>query len=146
MGLYSSAPTASLAQSREVRRPVRLAAFSNDVFGSLIQQESHGQAGAVGPKTKYGRALGMTQLLPDTAKEQADKMGLAWRPDLLTGKTPEAASYQTQLGRSYFDEGLRKTGNIRDALHYYHGGPNRAQWGPKTYAYADAILGRLGNN
>jgi hypothetical protein len=39
---------------------------------------------------------------------------------------------------------LQRTGNVRDALRYYHGGPNRSMWGPKTNAYADSILSRLG--
>jgi hypothetical protein len=59
-------------------------------------------------------------------------------------KTPEAADYQRKLGRAYFDEGMQKyPGDIRSALMYYHGGPDQAQWGPKTHAYADAILNRL---
>lgn len=110
---------------------------------SLIQQESGGRAGAVGPQTKYGRALGMTQLLPATAQEMAGKLGVPFRQDLLTGKSPEAAAYQRRLGQAYLEQGLRETGNIRDGLHYYHGGPNRRQWGPKTRAYADSVIARL---
>lgn len=88
----------------------------------------------------------MTQMLPDTAKEMARKLGVPFRPDLLTAKTPDAADYQKRLGKAYFDEGLAKTGNVRDALHYYHGGPNKRLWGPKTRSYADAVLGRLGGH
>jgi hypothetical protein len=86
----------------------------------------------------------MTQMLPSTAKEMAAKTGLPWRPDLLTDQSPNGAAYQEQLGRAYFNEGLAKTGNLRDALRYYHGGPNRSLWGPKTNAYADAVLSRMG--
>ena len=111
---------------------------------SLIQQESGGRPGILGPQTKYGRPTGLAQMLPDTARAMADKLGWPWRPDLLAGKTPEASRYQTSLGEAYLREGLHTTGNIRDALHYYHGGPNRKLWGPKTNAYADAVLGRLG--
>lgn len=122
-----------------------VAGFPTDrVFDSLIQQESGGRPGVRGQQTPYGVPLGMTQMLPETAREMARKLGLPWRPDLLTGKTPEAAEYQKRLGRAYFEEGLAKTGNVRDALRYYHGGPNRALWGPKTNAYASAVLGRLG--
>lgn len=71
----------------------------------------------------------------------AGKLGLPWNPSLLTGTGPEAADYQKRLSRAYLQEGLAKTGNLRDALRYYHGGPNRRLWGPKTNAYADAILG-----
>jgi len=86
----------------------------------------------------------MTQMLPETAKEMAGKLGLPWRPNLLRGTSPEAAEYQKRLGRAYLEEGLARTGNVRDALHYYHGGPNRQQWGPKTRAYASGVIGRLG--
>jgi soluble lytic murein transglycosylase-like protein len=86
----------------------------------------------------------MTQMLPETAQEMARRLQMPWRPDLLTGKTPEAADYQLALGKAYFNEGLERTGNVRDALHYYHGGPNRKLWGSKTRAYADAVLSRVG--
>lgn len=85
----------------------------------------------------------MTQMLPATAQEMAGKLGVPWRPDLLTDKSPTGAAYQEQLGRAYFNEGLQKTGNLLDAFKYYHGGPNRKLWGPKTNAYADQVMGRL---
>lgn len=113
-------------------------------FDAVIQQESGGRLGAIGPQTQYGRALGSTQLLPATARGMADKLGLPFRPDLLTAKTPIAGQYQRALGEAYFNEGLQKTGNLTDALRYYHGGPNRRLWGPKTNAYAGAVLSRLG--
>jgi soluble lytic murein transglycosylase len=99
--------------------------------------------GAVGPQTKYGRAIGLSQMLPATAQEMAGKLGLPWRPDLLSGKDEASAAYQARLGAAYLQEGLQRTGNVRDALRYYHGGPNRALWGPKTNAYADQVLSRL---
>ena len=111
---------------------------------ALIQQESGGRPGIMGPQTKYGRAVGLTQMLPDTAKGVAQKIGVPWRPDLLSGRSEEAARYQRILGEAYLREGLEATGNVRDALHYYHGGPNRKLWGPKTRSYANAVLRRLG--
>ena len=107
---------------------------------ALIQQESGGNGMAVSP----AGALGSTQMLPGTAKEMAAKLGLPFDPSRLRSKDPEAIQYQRQLGEAYLREGLEKTGNTRDALHYYHGGPNRAQWGPKTRAYANSILRMLG--
>ena len=89
-------------------------------------------------------ALGSTQMLPDTAKAMASKLGLPWRPDLLQSNNPVALQYQRTLGQAYLREGLATTGNMRDALRYYHGGPNRSMWGPKTNAYADAVLSRIG--
>ena len=112
--------------------------------GAVFQKESGMRPGVKGPMTKYGQALGLSQMLPGTAKEMAAKNGLPWRPDLMTGTTQEAAQYQARLGAAYLHEGLRKTGNVRDALRFYHGGPNRALWGPKTNAYADSILSSFG--
>ncbi len=107
---------------------------------ALIQQESGGRPGILGPVTKYGRAEGLTQMLPDTAKGVAQKLGWPWRPDLMSGTSEEAQKYQRSLGEAYLREGYKATGNARDALHYYHGGPNRRLWGSKTRAYADAVL------
>jgi soluble lytic murein transglycosylase len=89
-------------------------------------------------------ALGSTQMLPGTARLMADKLGLPFRPDLLRSNQPEALQYQRRLGEAYFQQGLDETGNLVDALHYYHGGPDRRQWGPKTRAYARAIMARIG--
>jgi soluble lytic murein transglycosylase-like protein len=89
-------------------------------------------------------ALGSTQMLPETAQEMARKIGVPWQPNLLRNNSPEGLQYQRQLGEAYLREGLEKTGNTMDALHYYHGGPNRKMWGPKTRAYAKSVLGRVG--
>jgi len=111
---------------------------------ALIQQESGGRPGILGPQTKYGQPVGLTQMLPETARQMASKLGWPWRPDLMRGTSQEAAQYQRALGEAYLREGLRATGNLRDGLRYYHGGPNRRLWGPKTGAYADSIIRRLG--
>ena len=126
----------------EVRRSPRRATFAK-VADAVQSQESGGRVGIQGPDTIYGRAAGLMQVLPGTAKDMAAKLGLAYRPELLTGTTPEAADYQRQIGEAYLREGMSKTGNLYDALRYYHGGPNRALWGPKTNAYASSILERL---
>lgn len=110
---------------------------------AVQQQESGGQAGAIGPQTQYGQALGSMQLLPGTARGMAAKLGVDYRPDLMTGTTPQAAQYQRALGDAYYQEGLDKYGNHYDAARYYHGGPNRALWGPKTNAYAQSVVSRM---
>jgi soluble lytic murein transglycosylase len=116
-------------------------AFPNDnVMGALIRQESGGNGSAVSPMG----ALGSTQMLPGTAQEMAAKLGLPFQPALLRSNDPDALDYQRRLGMAYLQEGYQRTGNLRDALRYYHGGPNRAMWGPKTNAYADAVLSRVG--
>lgn len=114
------------------------------ILDALWEVESGGIPGRMGPQTKYGRALGKGQTLPGTAREMAQKIGLPWRPDLLTANTPEAEQYQEAVSEAYYNEGLERTGSPRDALRYYHGGPNRRQWGPKTNAYADKVLSLAG--
>ncbi len=120
-------------------------AFDSSLMDALITQESGGRAGVLGPQTQYGRAQGLTQMLPATAEGVARKLGVPWRPDLMTGTSKEAAAYQRALGQAYLAEGVAKTGNIRDGLRYYHGGPNRNMWGSKTNRYADSILSRMGS-
>ncbi|HEY9219548.1 MAG TPA: lytic transglycosylase domain-containing protein [Phenylobacterium sp.] len=133
--------------SRQVGQTAQAAPSNMDaVFGALIQQESGGRPGVSGPQTQYGVAQGMTQMLPATAQSMAEKLGVAWRPDLMTGTSAEAANYQRQLGRAYFDEGLQRYGgDVRKALAYYHGGPDESIWGPKTRQYVDSVLGRVSN-
>lgn len=110
-----------------------------DIMPALIQQESGGRGTAVSP----AGALGSTQLFPDTAREMAGKLGIAFNPGLLRSNDPAALAYQYELGQAYLQQGINATGNVYDALRYYHGGPNRAIWGPKTNAYANSVLRRL---
>lgn len=105
--------------------------------------ESNNRPGVTGPMTPYGQAIGSMQMLPQTARGMASKLGVDYRPDLLSGTSPQAAQYQRALGDAYYQEGLDKFGNHYDAARYYHGGPNRALWGPKTNAYADAVIKRM---
>ncbi len=114
------------------------------ILDALFQVESSGIPGRRGPKTPYGQPLGIGQTLPGTAREMAQKLGLPWRPDLLTSPTEEGAQYQKAVSQAYLNEGMERTGNQRDALRYYHGGPNRQLWGPKTNAYADKVMGLAG--
>lgn len=117
----------------------------DDLFGALVQQESGGRPGAIGPQTPYGQAQGASQMLPQTAQAMATKLNLPWRPDLMTGTSPEAEQYQLALGRAYFDEGMQKYGGDPEkALMYYHGGPDESLWGPKTREYARAVMARAG--
>ncbi len=115
------------------------------VWNSLIQQESGGRPGVTGPQTPFGRAQGLTQMLPQTAEAMAGKLNLPWQPQMMTDASPEGAAYQGRLGKAYFEEGLQKYGgDMEKALMYYHGGPNEAMWGPKTRAYAKSVLARAG--
>jgi hypothetical protein len=114
------------------------------LLDALAQVESSGRFGIVGPQTKYGRALGGYQMLSGTAQEMARKEGLRWQAHLMTSPTKEGQDYQRRLANAYLQEGLQRTGNVRDALKYYHGGPNRKLWGPKTDAHAEKVLALAG--
>lgn len=118
-----------------------IGAIDNDsIFEALIQQESHGDGMA---KSDQG-ALGSTQMLPDTARAMAEKLGIPWQPAMLQSNDPAALDYQRTLGRAYFDEGMEKyNGDVEKALMYYHGGPDEKQWGPKTRAYVGQVFSHL---
>lgn len=112
-------------------------------------QESGGQpnggAGAVGPQTKYGRAIGASQMLPATAQAMAAKLGIPYRADLMAAKTPEGLAYQDRLGIAYTQTALDASGgDPRKAAEYYFAGPNMALHGPKTASYGQSVMGRLG--
>lgn len=142
----AAGPTAGVAAASPSVMAPRLPPYSPDnVFASIIQQESGGRPGVLGSRSRYGTPVGMTQMLPATAQAMASKLGLPWQPQLMTGTTPEAADYQRQLGRAYYDEGMQaEGGDPRRAAMYYHGGPNHRQWGPKTRRYADQVMHRAG--
>lgn len=111
--------------------------------GAIVAQESKGNYGAVSPKG----ALGAYQLMPPTAKSLAGRLGLPWQPELMTANTPEAKQYQDALGGAAIQEAINASGgDLTTAAKYYHGGSNRAVWGPKTEQYARDIAGRMGGN
>ncbi|MBO9624172.1 MAG: lytic transglycosylase domain-containing protein [Sphingomonas sp.] len=110
-------------------------------MGAVVQQESGGRPGV----SSSAGAQGIAQVMPATGQAMARKLGLPWRPDLMTGTNETAAQYQRALGEAYLQEAMEANpGNLRDALRYYHGGPNRRMWGPKTNSYADSVISRLG--
>jgi hypothetical protein len=118
---------------------------AEQLYSAAIEpQESGGRAGAIGPQTRYGRAQGASQMLPATAQSMAAKIGVPWRPEMMTAKTTEGLQYQRQLGVAYAQEALDKTGgDPKQAAMFYHGGPNREIWGPRTRRYGDEVMTRL---
>jgi soluble lytic murein transglycosylase len=141
VGGEAAAETPSTGDKPQPVAPGTFAALSH----AVTQQESGGRAGIAGPATRYGNAHGLMQVLDSTGEGIARRIGVEWRPDLMRGKGEAAAAYQKKIGDAYLKEGLtRYNGDIRSALLFYHGGPDQAQWGPKTHAYADSILKRMG--
>ena len=101
-----------------------------NVLAALAQQESSYNDLAIGPSTKWGRAKGIMQYLDSTAK------GLGINPFDPRESIPAAAR---QL-RERLDKGY----TLEEAIMAHHGGDNRKQWGEKTRAYAQQVLGKAG--
>lgn len=89
---------------------------------SLIQHESAGDIAAVSPKG----ARGLMQLMPDTAREMAAKLGLDFNEERLTTD----GDYNKQLGVAYLDEMLQRyDGHQALAVAAYNAGPGKVdEW------------------
>lgn len=88
----------------------------------VIAHESDGQVAAVSPKG----ALGLMQLMPDTAREVAQRLGLVYDEQRLT----RDGDYNRRLGIAYLDQLLRRyDGEQALAVAAYNAGPSRVdQW------------------
>lgn len=112
---------------------------------AIIGQESGGRYGV--PNAQGSGAMGIGQVMPDTARALARRIGLPYRADLMGGTSPEARSYQDRITEAAVREAWQAGGSGRDprtSAMYYHGGSNRRIWGPKTRRYGDDIMSRLG--
>lgn len=112
---------------------------------SLIQQESSNQAGRVGPQTQYGRAYGLMQMLPGTARNTARDNGMEYNEGLMGGTGADARAYQERLGTAHAQDLYeRYNGDLEQVALAYHGGTNTRLWGPKTHQYNADVLARGG--
>lgn len=98
---------------------------------AVAHVESSGNPNAVGPQTKYGRAVGLMQLIPDTAK----------RLGVTNPKDPKQA---IPAAARLMAENLDTFGNPTDAIMAYHGGTDKANWGPKTQNYLAKVAATYG--
>ncbi len=97
------------------------------LFNSVMQIESAGRADAVSSKG----ALGLSQIMPATAREMATRLGL---PDVaalddvaLKERLLTDTALNKQLGRAYWDWlGARYQGSVPAMLAGYNAGPGRA--------------------
>ena len=109
---------------------------------AIIGQESGGRYGV--PNAEGSGAMGIGQVMPDTARVLAQRVGLPYRPDLMRGTSPEARQYQDAITEAAAKEAWQAGGgDVRKAAMYYHGGSDQSGWGPKTRRYADEVLARL---
>lgn len=110
---------------------------------AIIGQESGGRYGV--PNAEGSGARGIGQVMPGTAQALAGRLGLPYRPDLMSGTSPEARQYQDQITEAAAQDAWRAgNGDPRAAAMYYFAGPDHAGWGPKTRRYGDDIYGRMG--
>ena len=86
--------------------------MSEGQFGRFANRESGFNPKAHGPQTKWGRAIGVTQLLPSTAKE----LGVT---------DPWDAKQNIIGGLKYTTQGYNREGTASGAFSYHHGGPNK---------------------
>lgn len=133
---------------------------SDDIFerGVLGAESSNHQFDKQGRTlTSPKGALGIAQIMPETAPEAAKLAGLKYDPERL--RSDEA--YNKALGRAYYNEQLRKFGTDELALAAYNAGPGRVQKaiqqaGPggdvmsllprETQAYVPKALGLAGSD
>ncbi|WP_252716111.1 tape measure protein [Acinetobacter baumannii] len=88
------------------------------LLSAINMQESKGDANAIGPHTKYGKAKGGFQMLDDTAK----RWGLVGKEVFDTGKAAEAAA-------KYLNFLFKKFGNWDQAISAYHAGEGSVEKG-----------------
>src|SRR5690554_2006466 len=97
------------------------ASFSQ-LVDSVIRHESAGRVDAVSPKG----ALGLMQLMPDTARDMAAELGVPFNQTRLTTD----GGYNKQLGSAYLNKLLeRYDGDEALAVSAYNAGPSRVdEW------------------
>lgn len=100
-----------------------------NVLMAIGQQESSYNPGAQGMPTKWGIAKGMMQYLPGTAK------GLG----IDANDPAQAIDGAARQIRERLDAGMK----MKDAIKEHFAGPDRAQWGAKTDAYGDEVMGKV---
>lgn len=90
-----------------------------DLIGRVEKQESGGDQSAV----SSAGAIGVMQVMPDTAPEAAELAGLPWDEEAYRND----ATYNRLLGIAYLSEMLQRyDGNVELALAAYNAGPGRA--------------------
>lgn len=110
---------------------------------AIIGQESGGRYGVA--NAEGSGAMGVGQVMPETAKALAARLGLPYRPDLMRGTDPASRAYQDKITDAAVQEAWRAGGgrDVATAAKYYFAGSDRGKWGPKTAHYASDILARL---
>jgi hypothetical protein len=111
---------------------------------ALLMQESGGDYGVV--NAEGSGAMGAYQFMPATARALAKRLGLEYRPDLMSGdkgRSKEGRTYQERLMDAQMEDILAYSGgDIGKAGAYHFAGPNTKGHGAKTRKYEQDILRR----
>ena len=95
------------------------AAVVSSLWNKVEQQESGGKQSAVSSKG----AVGVAQVMPQTAQEAAQLAGLQWDER----RYREDATYNRQLGQAYLKKQVETFGDTAKALAAYNAGPGATQ-------------------
>lgn len=129
------APTAAPAPAA-----TRGAMTVENMRGHIRAQESNNDYTQVNRETG---ALGAYQVMPATGSVLARRLGLPWRPDMMTRSDPAAVRYQDAIGGAAIQEAIDASGgDVRTMGMYYHGGSNRNGWRERTQRYGNDIVAR----
>lgn len=114
------------AKGKVAAAPAGTAARTDQIFNSLLNTESGGSHtnpdGSV--KTSSKGAIGIAQVMPDTAPEAAKMAGLPWDE----AKYRNDPEYNKALGKAYFTNMLNRFGgNEEKALAAYNAGPGAVE-------------------
>jgi hypothetical protein len=108
----------------------------------IIERESGGNYAA---RNKQSGAMGKYQVMPDTARALAKRLGMEYNPALMTSNTEAGRAYQDAIGnaaiREAYDYGR---GDMAKAAAYYQGGPNTRIHGAENRKYQAAIARGMG--
>lgn len=115
---------------------------------AIIAQESGGDYGVM--NRGGSGAMGAYQFMPATARALARRLGLEYRPDLLSGaggRSEEGRRYQDTLGTASLQEAIEFSGgDLARAAAYHFAGPNQRGWGDDTTRYQRQLAARYGEN
>ena len=125
-------PAGRLVVAAAVDRHAARAGIPAAVLHRLVKRESGYNPRAVGPRTRYGRAYGPTQILCSTARSLGERD---------CGRLLRDPDRAVELAAVYLRQGYDATGSWRGAAAWYHGGPRVVLHGRKTRAYALAVAG-----
>jgi len=113
------------AYAEQVKTALSGSGVAPDIVFSLIRQESF-----FDPRIVSGAgAVGLMQLMPDTARAVGKRLGLAIKRSELTDP-----DINIRLGTAFFLERLSRTGNLPAALAGYNAGENRVALWNKSLA------------